>query len=475
MAPSRRIEHTENTAAEAAPRAPLGRPFLTIWAGQTLSEIGSMLSGVGVGVFVFLETGSAAWLGAIVAMAALPTVVLMPLMRHVDRLPRRRVMIGADSIAAIGSIAVLTLASSGQLQTWHLAAAAFVGGVGVAFQVPAMQASIPSLVDAEAISRANGLTQFGPAVGITIGPLLAAPIVGWWGLQGVIAIDLATFAIAVASTIATPFDDTATPTESDDGSWLAARSWLTGPGRPLITLIGVMAAVNLVMAGFNVALFALAVQIGGTSLAGVPLAVGGVAMIAGSVVLGTTALPAKRIRVFALALALVGLGCWIAALRPSIVALSIGVAIGLASVPAVNAAVSTIFHERVPESMQGRVFAVRGAIGQSLGPIGSMLAGFIITAIAEPAMRADAWGGRTAGRVIGTGTERGSALMLIGIGLALVLLAVRLSTSKVAAELDARRPVRPPADADAATPATPTSAPATPAPASGRMRRPTPH
>ena len=38
----------------------LGPRFVTVWAGQTLSSIGSALSGVGVAVYVFVETGSAA-------------------------------------------------------------------------------------------------------------------------------------------------------------------------------------------------------------------------------------------------------------------------------------------------------------------------------------------------------------------------------------------------------------------------------
>ncbi len=50
----------------------LGHRFFIVWAGQTVSAIGSSLSGVGVAVYVFLETGSAAWLGLLTALAALP-------------------------------------------------------------------------------------------------------------------------------------------------------------------------------------------------------------------------------------------------------------------------------------------------------------------------------------------------------------------------------------------------------------------
>ena len=54
----------------------LGRRFLIVWAGQCLSTIGSTLSGVGVAVYVYLETGDATWLGVLAAVSALPFLVV---------------------------------------------------------------------------------------------------------------------------------------------------------------------------------------------------------------------------------------------------------------------------------------------------------------------------------------------------------------------------------------------------------------
>ena len=180
-------------------RPPLGRRFLTVWAGQTLSAIGSTLSAIGAAVYVFVETGSATWLGVLVASAAIPFVVTGPLLSLVDRFPRRTVMIAADVIAATGTIAALALALAGRLEVWQLAAAGFVGGVGTSFQIPAAQAAVPELVEPEALGRANGLYQLGPAAGIIAGPVLATPLVAWWGVEAVLLADLATFVVAVVA------------------------------------------------------------------------------------------------------------------------------------------------------------------------------------------------------------------------------------------------------------------------------------
>ncbi|MFP5489103.1 MAG: hypothetical protein ACLGHQ_12460, partial [Acidimicrobiia bacterium] len=93
---------------------PLGRAFLAVWFGQTVSLIGSSVSAIGVAVWVFLETGSAAWLGVLAAMAAVPTLVAGPFLPIVDRFPRRTRMIAADTAATVGTVVALGRAAHGR-------------------------------------------------------------------------------------------------------------------------------------------------------------------------------------------------------------------------------------------------------------------------------------------------------------------------------------------------------------------------
>lgn len=429
---------------------PLGRRFLTVWAGQTLSAIGSVLSGIGVAVYVFLETGSAAWLGVLAALAAVPYIVTGPLMPVVDRFPRRTVMIAADVVASLGSIVALLLAAAGRLEIWHLAVAGFVGGFGNSLQFPAFQAAVPLLVEPDALGRANGLNQLGPAVGVVIGPIVATPLVAWWGIEAVLIADVATFAIAVVTTLAVRFGLTPplehdaavdASTVADDGTWRTTWAWLRGAGRPLIVLLAAMAVVNFCLAFFNIALLALATDVGGAARAGLVLGAGGVAMIAGTLVIGRRGVPERRVRTFAVALALAGLGCAIAASRPAFGLLIIGVTVALAAVPAVNAAVATIFHERVPGSMQGRVFGLRSAIGRGLEPVGSVVAGLTIAHIAAPAMTEGGAAAGALGSLLGTGPERGAAAVLLLTGLALVTVGAWLGRSWINEAIDGEHAV----------------------------------
>lgn len=427
--------------------ASLGRPFLTIWFGQTISLIGSAVSAVGVAVWVFLETGSAAWLGMLAALAALPVLLAGPFLPIVDRYPRRTMMIAADTVATLGTIVALCLAVAGRLEVWHLVVAAFVGGAGSAFQFPAFQAAVPLLVDREGLGRANGLNQFGPAVGIVVGPVVATPLVAWWGITAVLIVDVVTFAVAIGCTVAVGFDDQrdsgsgatdAAPAapNSDDGSWGSAWVWMRVDGRPLVTLLIVLAITNFVLAFFNIALIALATTLGGAARAGLVLGAGGVSMLAGSVVLGRRGIARRRMRTLAVTLGAAGVGCLVAAARPSFLLLVLGVMIALGMVPAVNATVSTIFHEQVPPRMQGRVFGLRAAIGRGLESIGSVVAGFVIVMVAEPAMTTGSIGADTVGRLIGVGPERGAAAVLVAVGVALVALATWVARSSVGVTLE---------------------------------------
>lgn len=421
--------------------AALGRRFLTVWFGQSLSLIGSAVSGIGVAVWVFLETGSAAWLGALAALAALPALLAGPFLPVVDRLPRRRMMIVADTVASVGTIVALALAVAGRLEVWHLVVAAFVGGIGSAFQFPAFQASVPLLVEPDALGRANGLNQFGPALGIVVGPVIATPLVAWWGITAVLVVDVVTFLVAIACTALTRFpgDDPAgraTDGAVDDGSWRSVVAWLRADGRPLVVLLAVMAITNFVLAFFNVAIISLATIVGGTARAGLVIGAGGLAMLVGTIVLGQRGIARRRVRTLAVALAATGVGCVIAALRPSFVVLVAGVVVALGMVPAVNAAVATIYHERVPPRMHGRMFGLRAAIGRGLEPLGAITAGVVIATVAEPAMADGAFGADTIGRLIGVGSERGPAAVLALIGIALVAIAVWVSRSWINAAID---------------------------------------
>jgi DHA3 family macrolide efflux protein-like MFS transporter len=440
---------TNPTPTRTPPR-PLGRAFWRIWSAQTVSTLGSSIAGFGIAVHVFLDSGDAVSLGLLMAAASLPFVVLAPLLGRIDRFERRTVMITGDLIAAAGTIAALTFALSGRLEVWHLVIAAVIGGIGTAIQMPAAQAAIPALVDPDQLDRANGLGQIGPAGGIVAAPVIATMLVAQWGITAVLIVDVVTFAAAVAVTALTPFrshldrgvsssSDAASDNTQPAAGWKPVFAWMRTSGRGVVALMAVSATVNLCLGFFNVALIAVVATID-EQWAGVPLAVGGLSMIGASIVIGQRGLPERRVPVITLGVFMLAAGCAICGLRPSLAVVAVGAAIALAAVPIVSSAASTMLHERVPGAIQGRLFALRGGISRSLDPLGAVVAGVFIAAVAEPAMSAGGLLDRSLGRVLSTGDGRGAALVMILVGSGLALIAATVRSSASLRHLDPPRP-----------------------------------
>src|SRR4051795_11288185 len=70
------------------------RAFFWLWLGQTVSLLGSQLSGFALGVTVFARTGSAFLYGLVLFVTITPQVLIAPFAGVVvDRIDRRMVLL----------------------------------------------------------------------------------------------------------------------------------------------------------------------------------------------------------------------------------------------------------------------------------------------------------------------------------------------------------------------------------------------
>src|SRR5487761_1683332 len=85
------------------------RNYLLIWSAALLSNIGSWMQTVAVGVLVTARTGKPGWTGLVAAAAFLPIGLLSPLGGAVaDRLDRRRWLL-VTTLGETGFAVALTL------------------------------------------------------------------------------------------------------------------------------------------------------------------------------------------------------------------------------------------------------------------------------------------------------------------------------------------------------------------------------
>ncbi|HET9220881.1 MAG TPA: MFS transporter, partial [Roseiflexaceae bacterium] len=184
--------------------------FIIIWFGQLVSELGSGLTGFGLGVYLYQETGSAAQFALNSFFYVLP-VGLMAVFSGAlaDRWSRRHMLILADTGQALATLAIALLLFADRLAVWHIYALTIVSAIMHSFQGPAYEASIATLVPKQHLGRAASLAEIKRAVSGLIAPALAGFLVVAIGLGGVLLIDLATFLVALVTLLVVRIPDPA--------------------------------------------------------------------------------------------------------------------------------------------------------------------------------------------------------------------------------------------------------------------------
>ncbi len=173
-------------------------PFRRLWWGLGISNLGSQLTVVAVGLQVYALTGSTLAVGVLGIFALVPLVALgLYGGALVDAYDRRKV-------ALLASWALWIVTGLLALQAWL-----DVGSVGVlyglvalqsaAFAInnPARSAIIPRLVEPRLLPAANALQTISWSIALTVGPLLGAFLVALWGYGIAYSIDVVLFAAAL--------------------------------------------------------------------------------------------------------------------------------------------------------------------------------------------------------------------------------------------------------------------------------------
>jgi MFS transporter, DHA3 family, macrolide efflux protein len=405
-----------------APPADGWRTFLLIWLANTVSTVGSGLTGFVLGYWVYQQTGSATQFALIAASTSLPGILLLPFAGAVvDRHDRRVVMIVADLVAALCTGALALLYATGALEVWHIWLATALSSACSAFMLPANAAIVPLLVPKAQLGRANGLSQTGNALGI-IAPVIAGFLVGVVGVAGVMAVDLATFVLAAAIFLWVRIP---TPPASAEGARArgsifrqAAFGWsYLRRHRALFWLMMLFGLTNFFVASVSVLVLPLILSFTTVAVAGVLYGCGGAGMVVGGLAMSAWGGPKRRIHGVLGFMALGGLALALHSLAPSPLLIAFVAPLYLFTIPIVSGSSTAILQARVPSDVLGRVFATASMLARLSAPLAYFLAGPLADRVFEPAMAPGGALAGSVGRWIGTGEGRGIALMFLISGL----------------------------------------------------------
>ena len=158
------------------------RRFRTLWIASIFSNVGSFLQSV-AGAWLMLElTGSATWVGLMVASTTLPLLFLALAAGAVADLANRgKVLLVSQSLMGLAAAGMAVLSFLDLVTPGRLLGLSLLLGVGVAFNLPAWQAMVPDLVPRGMVASAVALNSVAFNVARAVGPALGGLIVATAG------------------------------------------------------------------------------------------------------------------------------------------------------------------------------------------------------------------------------------------------------------------------------------------------------
>jgi MFS transporter, DHA3 family, macrolide efflux protein len=402
------------------------RAFYILIFTQALSLIGSRMTSIGVGIYLFKTTGLTTPLLLMAFFNELPGMLGSSFAGvWVDRWDRRKVMLFADLGQAAGSVLLIASFLSGQFQLWQLYVIVFIQGSFSIFQSPAENAAVTMLVPGEKRERANGMREMAfPFAGV-IAPVLAGLIFTTAGITGVLAFDLATFLIAVSALAFIHIPRPATSVESQvaRGVFLlelkSSFKFLRAAGG-LFALILFMTFTDFVLNGpLDLAIPYLVKFTGSETTLGVLMGIMSLGAFSGALLI--TIWPGIRPRMHMLLAGFVlnGLMFLVFGLTHNLLVLGCALFLIMLPLPIGNALFISILQIKSPADMQGRIFSIVEQLAFLGSTASFLLTGFVVDRILEPAIASPSW--ETFTPLVGAQPGAGMRLVLMCAGISMLL------------------------------------------------------
>lgn len=396
------------------------RDFLILWSTQSVSQLGSSITTFALTLWLYEKTGSSLNTAALTICSYVPYVLMSIYAGALtDRLNKKKTMLGCDLFAAICTVIVFILFRTNRLEVWHLYVLNVISGFMNTVQQPASEVAMTLVIPQKYYQTTSGLRSLSRSLISILNPLIATAVYSFAGLNGVVAVDLGSFAVAFTALlffIRIPENRS----EKREKVWnLAKEGLLFLKENPLImTLILFMSGVNLVASAFDAVLpgYVLPNPRGGSFVLGIVTSCSGVAMMIGSLIVSVLPRPKDRVKViYRTMLFSLGTENFLLAFSREPALWCIGQMIGWVLVPVMSTNLDVILRTTIPVQLQGRVYACRNALQFFTIPIGLFWGGYMVDQVCEPIM--STYGGVSILKTLfGTGKGSGAALMMFILG-----------------------------------------------------------
>lgn len=401
------------------------KKYIIFWLSQSVSQLGSAMTSFALILWAYEQDNSAMTVSLMSFCSYVPYIIVSLFAGAVvDRHSKKKIMLLSDSIAAVCSVMVLGLSVCGSLQVRHIYIVNGVIGFMNAFQSPASSVVIGKIVPKEKLANVSGMNSFSSNLIMVLTPVLAASFFAFGGLKFILMFDLGSFLFAFFVLLLLIHVPEEKPESRKKNSVFAGCGEGFGflwHNRGILVIVLTMALLNFFarLTYENILSPMILARSGNNSIVlGIVNAMIGIAGILGGILVSAGIFSKDNLKMIYVSAALsflfgdvmMGIG------RNGLLWSLAGIAASL-PIPFINAGQNVILYQKVPEEMQGRVFAVRNAIQFSTIPIGILLGGFLADYVFEPFMKQDNPLASFLHCLVGEGAGSGMAVMFLCTGI----------------------------------------------------------
>ncbi|MDZ4820946.1 MAG: MFS transporter [Planctomycetota bacterium] len=364
------------------------RNFRLFFAGQFISLTGTWMQSVAQAWLVHQMTGSAVLLGSVMFASQFPIFLLAPIGGTVaDRVNRYRIVLTTQSVAMVLAAILAALTLTGRIEVWHIFVLASCLGTVNAFDIPARQAFIVSLVGREEMINAIALNSSMFNAARIVGPAMAGILIGLVGEAWCFFYNAVSYigVLACLLQMKLAISHTVPPTGSPWMNMVEGFRYVaqTPPIRALILLLGVVSLTGVPYAVLMPIIAGEVLDAGAHGL-GMLMSSAGVGALIGALTIAGR----RGVR---------GLGRWVATASScfgvSLIMFSLSTNLWLSAALLVPvggammmqmAASNTLIQSMVPDRLRGRVMSVYSMMFMGMAPMGALWAGTIAESFGAP-------------------------------------------------------------------------------------------
>lgn len=397
--------------------------YILFWLSQSVSELGSAMTGFALILWAYSKTGSALAISGLSFCSYVPYIAMSLFAGSiVDGHSKKRIILAVDSIAAAGSVFVFVCCATDALQIWHIYLVNIVIGFMNAIQSPAVSVTTGLLVPEEKLAQVSGMNSFSGNLVTVLTPVIASAVYAFGGIGAILLIDLGSFLFAfflLLFFIRIPECRSEHKAESPFSGCLIGLRFLE-EHRGLLTIVVTMAMINFFsrLTYENILSPMILARSGNDSMAlGIVNAAMGIGGILGGILVSAGKGAKDPVKMIYLPAAISFLvGDLVMGLGQNVMLWSFAGFAASLPIPFIMAGQNVILYKMTPVEIQGKVFAVRNAIQFGTIPIGILLGGILADYVFEPFMRMENPAVTVLKSFVGSGAGSGMAVMFLCTG-----------------------------------------------------------